>query len=94
MHVRHRHRDLSRAIVRDGQNENTLRAGEDEEKRGWEEGKVCSLENEISVQIPDVYASDLQRDAQHVRTRPPIRIKARVVRQVLQSYGNQVLSKS
>lgn len=34
--------------------------------------------NEISEQIPDVYAFDLQRDAQHVRARPPIGIKAYV----------------
>lgn len=68
------------------------RAGKDGGKR-LEGRKGLQSGNEISEQIPDVYASDLQRDAQHVYTRPPIRIKARV-RQVLQSYGNKVLSKS
>lgn len=66
--------------------------GKDEEK-GWKEEKVCSLETKSPNKSLDVYDSDLQRDAQHVCTRPPIRIKARV-RQVLQSYGNKVLSKS
>jgi len=77
--------------VRDEQNGNTPRG----ERRGEKLRGRKSLQsrNEISEQILDVYASDLQHDAQHARTRPPIRIKARV-RQVLQSYENKVLSKS
>jgi len=51
-----------------------------------------TLETESSGKSPP-FMLDLQCDAQHARARPPIRIKARV-RQVLQSYGNKVLSKS
>lgn len=67
----------------------TGRAGE----RGLGGRRDLQSGNEIPEQIPDIYASNLQRDAQRVHIRPPIRIKARV-RQVLQSYGNKVLSKS